>query len=187
MKFALRALGPMLGIVTATGPDWSEASRRGGQRRGEVVRPGLARGDGCGGRSAGVALDALLPRRNAMSIKRRVGQEHATSEGVDEPASGHVGVGHTAPGGHDDDPPAAAERSPDGALRADAIAVDGARSRGAATAADGTPAPPDPSELDRRDRMQSAKRKAAGPTKTPTAAARPRAPASDATPPSDPA
>jgi hypothetical protein len=51
---------------------------------------------------------------------------------------------------------------------------------------DGADDAPDPAELDRRDLMKSAKRKAPGPKKPPTTT-RPTVPPPDAPPPSDPA
>jgi hypothetical protein len=60
------------------------------------------------------------------------------------------------------------------------------RRRRVAKSEDATADRPDPTDLDRRDRRQSSKRKAAGPTRAPTAEARPTGPAPSAPPPTDP-
>ena len=94
-----------------------------------------------------------------MSTKRRAGEERSTSEGVDDLA----GVQQR----HDD-----AQRA-DTSEEVDLEKLE-------------VPTPPDPSELDWRERRQAAKRKAAGPSKEPTPAAEPKAPPADSPPPSDP-
>ena len=104
-----------------------------------------------------------------MTTKRRAGSTEATHEGTDPLAGAHV-----------------RPRTKRDKAREDALAGAEAAERLPAGAEPDLGTPMSDSDLDQRDRQQSAKRKKPGPKPPETPPATPVAPAASAPPPSDP-
>jgi len=104
-----------------------------------------------------------------MTTKRRAGSTESTHEGADALAGTHVRA-----------------RTKRDKAREDALAGAEAAERLPAGAEPGLGTPMSDSDLDQRDRQQSAQRKKPGPKPPETPPATPVAPAASAPPPSDP-